>query len=120
MACVNSGEPTHINRSTGKESKPTFSHASLLDKIKWETKTDLGSDHKPIIITYDDQLTTLEEKPKYGLKMKESDWEKYAEDVENKLPKNLANLTIDKLEKKTTKSHSQISKSQHREEENNL
>ena len=67
MSCLNTGKPTAVNRSTGKPSAPdiSFIHSALLDKITWKTLDQLGSDHKPILITYEDQLTKVNEKPRY-------------------------------------------------------
>ena len=72
MECMNNGEPTHVSRNTGRQGTPDVSliHPSLLDKISWETVNELGSDQKPIIITYDeDEMTKVNSKPRYKWKM---------------------------------------------------
>ena len=75
MACVNTGEPTHVSRSTGTESAPdiSFVHSSLLDKVTWKTLSQLGSDHKPIVITYEDEMTKVNNKPKFKWKLSSAD-----------------------------------------------
>ena len=67
MACVNNGQPAHVHRTSGKESAPDISivHSSLLDKITWETVNDLGSDHTPIILTYEDEMIKVNNKPRF-------------------------------------------------------
>ena len=105
MACMNNGEPTHVSRSTGKQGAPdvSFIHPSLLDKISWETANDLGSDHKPIIITYEDEMTKVNSKPRYKWKMSKADWEKYKNDIEDLIPNNYQRTNINRLEKKLRK-----------------
>ena len=90
MAWINSGEPTHINRSNGKESAPdtAFVHSSLLDKVSWRTTDKLGSDHKPIIVSYEDEMVRVNNKPRFKWKLSVADWEKYNSDIEKNLPKN--------------------------------
>ena len=53
MLAVNDGRPTHDSRSSGTASAPdvTFVHTSMMDRVSWETVSDLSSDHRPIIIT---------------------------------------------------------------------
>ena len=66
MKFINTGEATHVNRSTGSESAPdvSFVHSSLLDKVSWRVVDKLGSDHKPIIITYEDEMINVNVKPR--------------------------------------------------------
>ena len=105
MASMNNGEPTHVNRNTGRPGTPDVSliHTSLLDKISWETVNELGSDHKPIIITYEDEMTKVNSKPRYKWKMSEADWEKYKKDIEDLIPNNYQRANINRLEKKLRK-----------------
>ena len=106
MACINDGTPTHVHRSTGRESAPdtTFVHSSLLDKVSWRTTKKLGSDHLPIIITYEEEMMKVNDKPKFKWKLSDADWENFAVDVEKNLPKNPDKLDINRLEKKFRKS----------------
>ena len=105
MACINTGEATHVNRSTGKEGAPdtSFIHSSLLDKVSWKTTNKMGSDHKPIIITYEDQMMKIKTKTKYKWKISEADWEKFTEEIEQKIPQNFKRMSVNKLEKKLRK-----------------
>ena len=104
MACINTGEATHISRSTGKEGTPdtSFIHSSLLDKVSWKT-TNKISDHKPIIITYEDQMMKIKTRTKYKWKISEADWEKFTNEIEQKIPQNFKRMSVNKLEKKLRK-----------------
>ena len=59
--CMNDGAATRTNPGTGGSSAPdvTLVHISLLDRVEWSTTECLGSDHLPILITVDCQVTTL-------------------------------------------------------------
>ena len=105
MACINTGEATHISRSTGKEGTPdtSFIHSSLLDKVSWKTTNKMGSDHKPIIITYEDQMMKIKTRTKYKWKISEADWEKFTNEIEQKIPQNFKRMSVNKLEKKLRK-----------------
>ena len=69
MHCLNNGDPTRHNRSTDTDSVPDVSivHSSRLDKFTWKIVDDLGSDHKPLLITYEDNINvqTVNSTPKY-------------------------------------------------------
>ena len=60
-------------------------------------------DHKPIIITYEDQITKVNSKPKYKWKLSSADWDKYSEEVESIIPKEYSKMKINKLERKLRK-----------------
>ena len=47
----------------------------------------LGSDHNPILITYEDEMVRVNNKPKFKWKLDSADWEKYMQDVEDTIPK---------------------------------
>ena len=54
MDVLNSGEPTHTDRKTGKKTAPdiTIVHGEAVDKYDWKVLEKLGaSDHNPIVIT---------------------------------------------------------------------
>ena len=105
MASLNTGEATHTNRSTGKLTAPdiTFVHSSMMDKLSWRTLNMLGSDHKPILITYEDEMVRVNNKPMFKWKLESADWEKYSQDVEDSIPKTYDKSSINKLEKKLRK-----------------
>ena len=105
MACVNDGQPTHVHRTSGKESAPdiTFVHSSLLDKVTWKSINDLGSDHKPIILTYEDEMAKVNNKPRFKWMMKDADWENFEKDIEQAIPSKYHTKDVNKLEKKFRK-----------------
>ena len=105
MASLNTGEATHVNRSTGKLTAPdvTFAHSSMMDKLSWRTLNMLGSDHNPILITYEDEMVRVNNKPKFKWKLASADWENYMQDVEDAIPKTYDQSSINKLEKKLRK-----------------
>ena len=88
MSILNDGKPTHILRATGNLSAPdtSLAHSSLVDKITWEALTELGSDHKPIIITIGDAFSKLKSPPVYKWKLDKADWSAYAKAVDMTLP----------------------------------
>ena len=90
MTPANSGEPTHTNRKTGKETTPyiTIVHSALLDKITWNTENDFGSDHRPILITYDDNMPKVNTVPKYKWRLEKADWGSFAKEVDRNIPSN--------------------------------
>ena len=102
---MNTGIPTYVNRSTARQSAPdiSFVHSSLLDKVEWKTLDQLGSDHKPVVISYEDQMTKVNNKPKYKWKLTSADWEKYSQEVESSIPKEYSKMKINKLERKLRK-----------------
>ena len=76
---------------------------SLLDKITWETVNDLGSDHKPIILTYEDEMIKVNNKSRFKWKMKDADWEAFKNDIEQDIPSKYHTKDVNKLEKKFRK-----------------
>jgi len=101
MLAVNDGKPTHDSRSAGTASAPdvTLVHTTMMDKVTWETVNDLSSDHRPIIITYRDHFPKVNNKPTFKWKLKEADWTKFREEVENKIPARHQKKNINKVEK---------------------
>ena len=66
---------------------------------------ELGSDHKPIIITYEGTGTIpkVNNTPKYKWHLKKADWAKYQQEIENNIPTNYKNRNTNKLEKNLRK-----------------
>ena len=105
MAELNEGTPTHVNRKTGKGSAPdtSFVHSSMLDRCKWKTVNDFGSDHQPIIITYEDRIPTVNNKAKYKWRTREADWSKFSAEIEKNLPSRYQRKNLNKIEKRLRK-----------------
>jgi ribonuclease HI/exonuclease III len=109
MACLNTGEPTHHSKrrtptSSGSAPDTAFVHPSLLDKISWEVPKDLGlgSDHMPIIMKFDTNIPTVNDKPVYRWDLAKADWREYTRETD-KLPKIYPTDSLNKLEKKLRK-----------------
>lgn len=105
MACINDGSTTRTNRATGTESTPdtAFAHSSLLDKLSWKVINELGSDHKPVIVTYEDDVPEVNNKPRFKWKLSEAKWEDYRREIEESIPTNYRKTKANKLEKRFRK-----------------
>ena len=105
MVAANLGGPTHTNRKTGKETAPDVAiiHTSILDKTTWETGDTFGSDHRPIIFTYQGRMPKVNNTPKYRWKLSKADWESYAKEIDKNLPRCYRRKNINKLEKRIRK-----------------
>ena len=103
MMTLNDGSNTRTNRSTNHDSTPDISlvHSSLTGKFDWQTMEDLGSDHKPIVITYEEMnaIPDVQGKPKYKWNFKKADWNAFTEEVEKNIPKNYSKKSTNKMEK---------------------
>ena len=101
MVALNQGGPTHTNRKTGKETAPDVAiiHSTALDKMVWRTEDGFGSDHRPIIITLEGKMSKVNDNPNYRWKLSKADWDKYAQEIDNNLPKKYRRKNINKLEK---------------------
>ena len=99
------GGPTHTNRKTGKETAPDVAiiHTSILDKTTWETGDTFGSDHRPIIFTYQGRMPKVNNTPKYRWKLSKADWESYAKEIDKNLPRCYRRKNLNKLEKRIRK-----------------
>ena len=89
LEILNNGEPTHINRFTTNKSTPdiTLCGAKMRGKCEWSVCEGIGkSDHLPILITLNEQLSTQELKQlRAKWKRKDVNWEEFAADVENEI-----------------------------------
>ena len=105
MAFLNDGSPTHTNRTTGKRTAPdmAFAHPSMLDKMSWEVRNDFSSDHLPIIISYDDTMPMINDKPTYKWNLKKARWDDFTSEVDRLIPKIYPATSLNKLEKKLRK-----------------
>jgi hypothetical protein len=103
MHCLNSGEPTQYSKANDSYSAPDVSmvHSSRLDKFTWKIVDELGSNHKPLLITYEDDINIqkVNNQAKYKWKLNKADWEKYTQEIEDKLPEQYKKKNINKLEK---------------------
>ena len=86
VCIAKNGAATRNNPGTGGSSAPdvTLVHSSWLDRVEWSTTECLGSDHLPILITVDCQVTTLNAPSRTELKWnwKSSNFRLFVESVD--------------------------------------
>jgi ribonuclease HI/exonuclease III len=117
MMTANDRNPT-LNSTSGTSSAPDLSivHTSKLDKFSWKTLDELGSDHKPILVTYEPGVPIKNNHiiPKYKWKLKDAKWEEFQAEIEEKMPdpnRNRKKKSLHKLEKFFRKTIMQAAKS---------
>jgi len=104
MISINDGSPTRTNRSARNDNDDdttpdiSFVHSSLMDKFSWKVENELGSDHKPIIITYEESIPKVNETPRYKWNFKKADWKTYQKTTEEEA-RSVKGGTIKKMEK---------------------
>ena len=106
MVVLNDGSSTHISRSCGSQTAPdvTLAHASLADRITWRKLDGIGSDHLPILITYQDHIPRVNSKPSFKWKLKDANWTSFRDEVDRCIPNNYeVKKNVNKLEKKLRK-----------------
>ena len=62
------------------------------------------TDHLPVIITYQDQFSTINNEPAYKWNLKKADWENFTSMVEANLPQYYSKKNVNKVEKALRKS----------------
>jgi len=103
MVVTNDGSPTHVSRSSGSQTAPdvTLAHASIVDRISVNKLQGIGSDHIPILITYQDHIPRVNSKPSFKWKLKDANWASFRTEVERNIPSNYEKkMNVNKLEKK--------------------
>ena len=85
FAPLNNDVPTRVP-TNGQSSSPDFSLASLalLPYTNWEVKTELGSDHLPILITMETEIKTIKSENKTYMNFKKANWEYFKDKTEEK------------------------------------
>ena len=102
MTAINDGRATRRSRNAagkGTALDQAFVHSSRVDKFTWQVLDDLSSDHKPIIITYQDQFPSINNKPTFKWNLKKADWAKFSAMVEESIPRHYAAKNLNKVEK---------------------
>jgi len=88
-----------------KDSSPDISmvHSSLADKFSfWKPENDLDSDHKPILMLFNEQtIPEIETKAVYKWNFKGADWAAFTAEVDSNIPSSFHRKTnAHKLEKR--------------------
>ena len=102
FAIANDGSATRVNAGTGGSSSPdvTLLHDSWIDKVEWSTIDCMGSDHLPILINIECQVSSL--KPILTKELRWN-WNKadfngfslYVEDAMKVIPNDIAAASVD-------------------------
>lgn len=91
MMCINSGTATRTNKGTGGGSTPdiAFVPSNWADKAQWSTLECIGSDHLPILITLNMDMTIIKCAPALAGRRwnwKRADWDAFANEIDRKIP----------------------------------
>ena len=77
----------------------SLASASLITSTNWQTKTNLGSDHLPILISLQMDFTINPIPHRTNFNLKNENWERYRKDIEDKLSKRWLPTNCQKGEK---------------------
>ena len=85
FAPLNDDVPTRVP-TNGQSSSPDFSLASLalLPYTTWEVKTELGSDHLPILLTLETEIKPIKSENRTYMNFKKANWEVFRDKTEEK------------------------------------
>ena len=108
---LNEDTPTRLP-SNGQPTSPDLSLASssLLPHVEWETKTALGSDHLPIIITVNTNIQPSKSDFRKYVNFKKANWDKFQDITENRFNRLPEPENVHKAEKKFRQIINQTSK----------
>ena len=97
---LNEDHPTRLP-TNGTPSSPDIAMASLslLPYVTWETKTELGSDHLPILITVETDIKPTISDNRTFINFRKADWLQFQTDTEIEFSKLIAPNTVHKGEK---------------------
>ena len=73
--------------------------ASLITSTNWQTKMNLGSDHLPILISLQIDVTITPIQHRTSINMKKANWDRYSREMEDKLSKGRLPTDFQKGEK---------------------
>ena len=77
----------------------SLASASLITSTNWQTKTNLGSDHLPILISLQMDLTINPIPHLTSFNLKKANWDRYRKEIEDKLSKRRLPTNCQKEEK---------------------
>ena len=85
---LNCDSPTRLAGSANPSSPDvSLASASLIISINWQTKTNLGSDHLPILISLQMDVTIKPIQHRPSINMKKANWDRYRREIGDKLSK---------------------------------
>ena len=77
----------------------SLASASLITYTNWQTKTNLGSDHLPILISLQMDATFNPIQHRTSINLKKENWDRYSREIEDKLSKRRLPTNCQKREK---------------------
>ena len=85
---LNWDSPTRLPGNANPSSHIVSSaSASVITSTNWQTKTNLGSDHLPILISLQMYVTINPIQHRTSINMKKENWDRYSREFEDKLSK---------------------------------
>ena len=97
---LNWDSPTRLPGNANPSSPDVSSaSASLITSTNWQTKTNLGSDHLPILISLQMDLTIKPIPHPTSFNLKKANWDRYRKEIEDKLSKRRLPTNCQKGEK---------------------
>ena len=85
---LNWDSPTRLPGNANPSSPDvSLASASLITSTNWQTKTNLGSDHLPILISLQMDYTINPIPHRISFNLKKANWDRYSREIEDKLSK---------------------------------
>ena len=85
---LNWDSPTRLPGNANPSSPDvSLASASLITSTNWQTKTNLGSDHLPILISLQMDVTITPIQHRTSINLKKANWDRYSREIEDKLSK---------------------------------
>ena len=85
---LNWDSPTRLPGNANPSSPDiSLSSASLITSTNWQTKTNLGSDHLPILISLQMYVTITPIQHRTSINLKRENWGRYSREIEDRLSK---------------------------------
>ena len=82
---LNWDSPTRLPGNANPSSHDVSLEASLITSTNWQTKTNLGSDHLPIIISLQMYVTINPIQHRTSINLTKANWDRYSREIEDKL-----------------------------------
>ena len=94
---LNWDSPTRLPGNANPSSPDVpLASASLITSTNWQTKTNLGSEHLPNLISLQMDVTITPIQHRTSINLKKANWDRYSREIEDKLSKNGFQLTAKK------------------------
>ena len=85
---LNWDSPTRLPGNANPSSPDvSLASASLITSTNWQTKKNLGSDHLPILISLQMDVTITPIQHRTSINLKRANWDRYSREIDDKLSK---------------------------------